>query len=264
MTRFTWEQLTIFEMNRSLIVLSSTVFCMISTDSFAVQVVDITPIHDRMVCLHLNEGSVEHHKRGQKRSDEKVIIFPLDLIKASEKASYSFTSKDDRAFQTEVNPIIVGRKSKGTDFAWFADSWENGRAVNKRPDHTKEHWIYLTLPKAMKPGATYVLYAPNVTGAHKPQIKFTFGEERSEAVHVNLLGYVPSAPQKFGYLYHWAGDQGGVDFSRYVDKKFALIDESGKERFSGAVKFRMPKTQQETLQLNDSKPYGNFLNADVY
>jgi hypothetical protein len=34
------------------------------------------------------------------------------------------------------------------------------------------------------------------------KLRFDESSARSEAVHVNLLGYVPSAPQKFAYVFH--------------------------------------------------------------
>lgn len=237
------------------------------TQKTSIEVVDVTPVHDRMICVHLKEGTVKHHTRGQKRTQEQVFIDPLKVDPAMKSSSYMVTSvkgkNGDASFTNGLTPVSVGRKSKGTDFAWFVDSWENGKAVNRRPDHIKEHWIYLTLPQGMKEGFRYSVDAPSVFGKSE-KVNFTFGTDRSESLHVNLLGYVPTAPQKFGYLYHWAGDLGGIDFARYENRQFSLINDAGKEVFSGKVNFRMPKTQQETFHVSDSKPYGNFLNADVY
>ena len=71
--------------------------------------------------------------------------------------SFKILSTDDPAYREGKSPISIGRKSKGTDFAWFTDKWENGRAVNTRPDHTKEHWLYLELPSPLRPGKTYTI-----------------------------------------------------------------------------------------------------------
>ena len=113
------------------------------------ELVDVTPLTDRILMLHFNEGHVIHHQRGQSRSDEKVIISPLDTEAASRPFTYSVSSPDDEHYRKAQPPSRVGRKSKGTDFAWFADQWENGHAVNTRPDHTKEHWIYLFIRPAL-------------------------------------------------------------------------------------------------------------------
>ncbi len=54
----------------------------------------------------------------------------LDVVAASRPEAYTVASADDPAYREKHIPKSIGRKSKGTDFAWFADKWENGRAVN--------------------------------------------------------------------------------------------------------------------------------------
>jgi hypothetical protein len=232
----------------------------------AVELVEVLPLTDRILMLHFDEGHVIHHQRGQSRSDEKVIISPLDIVAASKVSSYSLHSPDDERYSKSETPVQVGRKSKGTDFAWFADKWENGRAVNTRPDHTKEHWLYLFLPQPMMRGKTYVV-ATGALASNRSEWRLIFDESqaRSEAVHVNLLGYAPKAPQKFGYVYHWLGDKEGLDLKPYEGSPFEVIDTTaGKPVFSGTLKFRSLSTQPETHHQNDSPPHGNFLKADVY
>jgi len=216
--------------------------------------------------LHFNEGHVIHHKRGQSRSDEKVIISPLDTEAASSPSSYAVSSLDDQGYAKASVPVQVGRKSKGTDFAWYIDKWENGHTVNTRPDHTKEHWIYLFLAEPMKSGKTYLVRTGSLA-SNGTEWKLAFDETkaRSEAIHVNLLGYVPSAPQKYGYVYLWLGDKGGLELKPYEGNVFRVIDQAtGKSVFSGKMAFRAPATQQETFHKSDSPPDGNFLKADVY
>ncbi len=228
--------------------------------------VEVLPLTDRILMLHFNEGHVIHHERGQSRSDEKVVISPLDTEAVSRLSTYAVKSPDDGDYQSAQAPVQVGRKSKGTDFAWFVDKWENGHAVNTRPDHTKEHWVYLFLPEAMKRGKTYrVGTGPLASNGAEWKLVFDETRTRSEAVHVNLLGYVPTAPQKFGYVFHWLGDKGGLDLKACEGSSFALIDLStGSTAFAGRLKFRMPATQQETFHTKDSPPEGSFLKADVY
>ncbi len=228
------------------------------------ELVDIGPITDQIILVHLNEGHVVHHGLGQKRSDEKVIIAPLDIAAASDPSSYRITSPNDAAFHGGLTPLKVGRKSKGTDFAWFVDSWVNGAAVNNRPDHTKEHWLYLRLNAKLKSGATYTVSAPKISNGREWTFKYEATSSRSEAVHVNLLGYAPRAPAKFAYVYHWAGDQGSIDFGYLVGQRFRLVDlATGKSVFQGKVAFRKDKNNPETYVQQDT-PHANFLGADVY
>ena len=232
----------------------------------ASELVEVLPLTDQIIMLHFNDGHVIHHQRGQSRSDEKVLTDPLDCSAASSTQTYTIISQEDAQYAKSRHPAQVGRKSKGTDFAWFVDKWENGHAVNTRPDHTKEHWVYLFLPAAMKRASTYTV-GSGTLASNGSQWKLLFDEARtrSEAVHVNLLGYVPEAPQKFGYVYHWLGDQGGLELKGYERRAFHLLDRnSGKSVFEGKLHFRMSSKQQETFHKTDSPPDGNFLKADVY
>ena len=246
-------------------VILSVLVCLGCTTA-ASELLEVLPLTDRIVMLHFSDGHVIHHQRGQSRSDEKVIVSPLDTRAASNPSNYVISSPDDARYSQKRNPVHVGRKSKGTDFAWFVDKWENGRAVNLRPDHTKEHWVYLFLPEAMKRGSTYTIGTGSLaSNGEQWSLGFDEAKARSEAVHVNLLGYVPRAPQKFGYVCHWLGDQGGLELRAYAGRAFHLIEQSkGKAVFSGTLAFRAPATQPETFHKSDSPPDGNFLKADVY
>jgi hypothetical protein len=229
----------------------------------AAEIVEVSRLTDRIVMVHFNEGHVEHHKSGQARSDERVIINPLDVASASRPESYEIASDDDPGYARARRPAEVGRKSKGTDFAWFVDKWENNRAVNTRPDHTSEHWIYLFLSRPLMPGRTYVVRTGGLASNGR-EWKLAPGS-RSEAVHVNLMGYAPAAPSKYAYAYHWMGDKGSLDLKPYAGNAFHLVDlDGGKRVFSGKLVFRAPANLQETFHKTDSPPDGNYLKADVY
>ena len=226
----------------------------------ASELVEAAPLTDRIVLLHFKDGHVVHHKRGQARSEETVVQDPLDVAVASLPGSYRVASLTDPAYKKGPAPTDVGRKSKGTDFAWHIDNWVGGHAENRLPDHTKEHWLYLFLPSPMRRGMAY-----SVAGLGKTA-KLVFDERktRSEAVHANLLGYAPAAPAKYAYLYQWAGDRGGLDLKAYAGKRFWLVDQAtGKDAFVGKVAFRKGANNPETGQKDDT-PNANFLNADVY
>lgn len=229
----------------------------------AADVVSVLPLTDRIVMVHLNEGKVIHHKLGQKRSDEKVVIDPLDVVKATRPATFSLRSKGNGL---GLEPKWVGRKSKGTDFAWFIDRFENGFAINDRPDHVKEHWLYLFLPSAMKVGTEYELSTGDLAKNGKTW-RFTYDPTklRSEAVHVNLIGYSTLSPARIAYVFHWMGDRGGLSLKPYEGAKCSVIEDgTGKVVYSGTLKFRKPGTQAETANASDSPPNGNFLGAEVY
>jgi endoglucanase len=238
----------------------------LANTAYASEIAEVLPLTDRILMLHFDDGYVVHHQRGSPRSDEKVIVEPLDTAAASRPESYRITNADDVAYHQPQCPTAVGRKSKGTDFAWFVDKWENGHAVNTRPDHAREHWLYLMLPKPMQRGRTYVV-GTGALASNGQQWTLVFDEAsaRSEAVHVNLLGYVPSAPQKYAYVFHWMGDKGSLDLKPFEGRPFHLIEQAtGTPAFTGKLVFRMPAGQQETFHKSDSPPDGSFLKADVY
>src|SRR5258706_6315581 len=118
------------------------------------------------------------------------------------------------------------------------------------------------MPHRLVPDKTYAVNCEASRGIAALTLPSSIEKSRSEAVHVNLLGYAPGSPAKFAYVYHWAGDQGSVDLSFLKGKSFRLVDDrTGKTAFSGDLAFRAPADQQETGQLKDT-PNGNFLCAE--
>lgn len=230
------------------------------------KLVEVLPVHSQLLMLHVDEGYVIHHGKGQKRTEEKVVITPLNTALAGQAAAYRLSSSGDPAYRQPKNPTQVNRKSKGTEFAWMVQAWENNMAVNRDPDHAKEHWLYLSLPAPLKEGASYTLNLGGVTaGPRAVQFTFNTARLRSESVHVNLIGTTPDAPSKFGYIYHWAGDKGPVDFGPWNGKPFHVLDaQSRKAVFSGKVAFRRGADNAETFHVSDSPPHGSFLKAPVW
>jgi hypothetical protein len=218
---------------------------------------------DRIVLLQFDEGKVRYHGKGQKRSDEEVFITPLDVDRASKRSSYSLTSSSDRNYRQAKQPVDVGRKSKGHHFAWFSDEWAGDRAVNKRPDHTKQHFLYLFLPTPARPNSTYKLQASGLV-AQPVQLRFDPAKHVSDLVKVNLLGYVPDAPQKFAYVFGWLGDKGGLDLKPYAGAAFRVLNEAtGKAVLTGTMRLRKAADNAETFHAKET-PNANFLGADVY
>ena len=84
-----------------------------------------------------------------------------------------------------------------------------------RYEYTYQHWIYLRLPSSLQQGMTYTLEIASATNSDTASASVTFDiyNSRSEAVHVNLVGYAPDAPHKAADLYQWLGDGGARDYS---------------------------------------------------
>jgi hypothetical protein len=232
----------------------------------ASDVVSVQPLTDRIVLVHFKDGEVKYHQRGQAWTEDKVVTDPLDVAAASLPASYRIESAEDPAYKNQLPPVGVGRKSKGAEFAGIRDSWADNRVVNHQPDHIKEHWLYLELPSPLLPGKTYVIKTGGLAkNGGVWTLAYDSAKTRSEAVHVNTLGYVPAAPEKFAYVYHWMGDQGSLTLADTDSRAFHLVDtRTGAKVFSGTLRFRKAHDNPETHQVKDSPPHGNFLKADVW
>ncbi|HEX3133517.1 MAG TPA: hypothetical protein VHX44_08025 [Planctomycetota bacterium] len=105
-------------MNRLLVLLT---LCSTTVAVSAMDLVEVLPLNERVVMVHLDEGHVVHHTKGQPRSHEQVVATPLDVTAATMTTAWTITCAGDPAFASGVKPQRVGRKSKGTDFAWLVE-----------------------------------------------------------------------------------------------------------------------------------------------
>ena len=236
---------------------------LLSGRAFASELVEVLPLTDQILMVHFDDGSVTLAALGQDTHADEVSVAPLDRTAASSTASYRISSADDPAYATAKAPTAVGRKSKGTEYANHCDTWTNA-CVNTSPDRALEHWIYLVLPSRLVRGRTYQLDTGSLaTNTKTTTITFDETRLRSEAVHVNIVAYAAQAPQRFGYVYHWLGDRGGLDVSPLVGKACHLVRTSDRVAvFDGLLGFRKAKSNVETAESGDT-PSNNFLGADV-
>ena len=159
-------------MPRPLLLLISALLPLFASLAPAFDLVEALPLTERIVMVHVKEGHAVHHQRGEQRSDhEAVILTPLDVAAATAVGNWTIGAAGDPAFAAGVHPLRVGRKSKGTDFAWMVEwSQAENRAVNSKPDHAKDHWLYLLLPGSLGATVIYFLlvrdWGPGRTGTY--------------------------------------------------------------------------------------------------
>ncbi len=193
--------------------------------------IEVLPATDRIIMLHFDDGSVDYHDQlGQQWGDDTFVNNPIDGVAVMEPATYTISSPDDGHYAGPLNPVQVGKKSKSMEMPGI---W---------PDYPyiKEHWVYLELPHAMQRSKTYTVHVGTLA-ANVDQVSLTFDEfeNRSETVHVNQIGFVPSARLKYAYVYHWMGTFGAADLSSYAGRPFHLVDtSSGAVAYTGQVAFR--------------------------
>ncbi len=222
---------------------------------FGSYVKEVLPLTDRIILVTFDDGSVNY--------PNDLQVDRLNLVLAADPDSYLISSSDDPDFTSGRHPAEIGRKSKGTEFVKDAP-WGGSSFDPRSKPWASEHYLYLFLDKPLKPGMSYTLNMPDLAW-NGTDWMFTFGQItlRSEAVHVNTIGYAADAP-KYGYVYQWMGDKGGLDLSGYAGGAFHVYSEGSETPvYSGVLVKRKSATNPETSQSLDT-PDGNFLGAEVY
>jgi hypothetical protein len=94
-----------------------------------------------------------------------------------------------------------------------------------------EHNIYLKLPASLTQGKTYTIEINSSTNSDtlSKTITFDIFNSPSEAVHVNLVGYLADSSVKAVDLFMWMGDYNtvsatGRDYSTFVGKKVYIYN----------------------------------------
>lgn len=234
----------------------------------------VRPLHEGLLMVHYIDGYIDYHGNGEPWGADQVFVNPISIPSGNNVASYSLSSDDDANYSTARRPLDVGFKSKPREISAICDGWGTlafyGKpgCLNPNPDRVMEHWFYLELPQPLVSGNTYTLdVVAGVTGTASTTT-FTWDDQdtHSEALHVNNLGYTRVAPQTVGYLYHWGGDLGGIDFSAYQGQPFHLVDQAdGNIVFSGTVAFRAGENNRETNQNDPNEtPNQNFVGAPMW
>ncbi len=227
--------------------------------------VRMSPVTDRILMLHFDDGHLDYMGKDQNRFDHiKVYYKALNLTNATKKTSYQLSSADDAQYNNAVQPINLGRKSKGVEF----NNIYQGPA---EPDAIREHYIYLEFPHALQSGKTYTIDFSGLADNRK-KYTFRFDEKslQSETIHVNQLGFTPTS-KKYAYVSHWMGDfntathgSGGLNLDDYAGTAFHLVRVADLVSvFSGTIQKRKVKTTPESTS-SDYGPDKNFTKADVW
>ncbi|NRB53385.1 MAG: glycoside hydrolase family 9 protein [Saprospiraceae bacterium] len=211
---------------------------------------------DKVILLKFNEGFVQHHQLGQKGQDDLLFRQPLNTIQAGLTSTYTIFSSTDQNYIAGEPPLLVSRKSKGRA---FSSIW---------PDYpyAQEHYLYLELPYALRRGETYTINLGGMAN-NRSAVTIIFDEfvERSEAIHVNQIGYVPQANLKYAYVYHWMGDGDGLKLDAYANRPFHLVDEiTGNTVFTGQLKKRYDLQTGPDEAYNATESEKGYYGTDVW
>lgn len=233
---------------------------------YAADVVEVLAVTDTIIAVHFDDGIVKYGISG---NPDQSFVSPLDRDKALKESAYRLISPDDPAYADFLNPLDLGYKSKPTEISGVCNWVPDPNGVNFCDNvYAAEHWVYLILPHALRPGKTYTLWLGGLA-QNLQEYTFVFDETsfRSLAVHVSNVGYAPEAPLKFGYVGHWMGDKGGLDLSAYAGAPCSLYNLQTKTTHPiGSLQKRRAMNESQR-DFNSTAQWGNFnsfFGGDVY
>src|SRR5665647_640393 len=151
----------------------------------------------------------------------------LSTTEAVLPQNWTIVSTDDSDYGTVgLNPTACYRKSKLNGMAEL--DWVGSDFVY---EYTMEHSIYLKLPQSLKPGKTYTLQINGNTNSDvtTKDITFDIFNNLSEAIHLNLVGYLDDASVKSADLYMWMGDGEARNYAAFQGKKVYIYDVNTKK-----------------------------------
>jgi len=250
MKRVCYDNKTIFQ------IVITFVFLILSPLQ-ASKFVEITPVTNKILLLHFNDGYVDHHELGQTSNNDVTYNNPLDVNRAANRSTYIITSENDEYYKTGRNPVNVGRKSKGSD---FTRKWTELR------DYVSDHWVYLELPEPMQRGVEYSIRT-GILAENGKAFTLVYDEYqlRSETVHVNQVGFVPNARRKYAYLSQWMGSMGRLSLDDFNDTPFHVYDiNNEKTVYTGKIALRKDYETGGPDTGQSETPNQNYTGADVW
>jgi hypothetical protein len=221
--------------------------------------IEVRPVDQEVIMVFFKDGEVFYRDDGTGPSafrghafaegDDELVSYGdgLRIDAAVQPASWTLRSEDDADFGPEgLHPVKVYRRAK-------ADNVDH--AFNYKLDHT----VYLVWPHALKQGKHYTLSIATETGSDVLEAEFErdIFTQVSEAVHVNIIGYLPNGPIKSADLYHWLGDGGPRDYAPFEGNAVYIVDAStGASEIVGKVRFWMKGERELNI--------GNLTGSDVW
>ncbi len=220
-------------MKRTALIISALSLIVISTDAFASKLVWLKVVDNNYIMAQFKDGDAcfldnaqgQYAYMGDHFSGWDWVVSygsALNLTNATATANWVITSASDANYgSTGRNPTNCYRKSKlngASEGNWGSYDWIY--------TYTMEHTIYLKLPYSLVQGDSYTVTINANTNSDtlSPNITFDMFNSPSEAVHVNLVGYLNDASTKAVDLYIWMGDGGARDYSSFVGKKVYIYN----------------------------------------
>jgi hypothetical protein len=224
-------------MKRTAVIISVLSLIIISTNAFASKLILFKVVDQNYMMVQFKDGDACFFDSTQgigapyAYTDQKfsgwdwVVSYgsALNLTNAAATANWTITSSVDSNYGISgLHPTNTYRKSK-LNGASESTTWSNGDWIYT---YTMEHTIYLKLPYSLTQGDSYTITINSNTNSQTLSQTTTYDifNSPSEAVHVNLVGYLNDASTKAVDLYIWMGDGGARDYSSFVGKKVYIYN----------------------------------------
>lgn len=201
------------------LIILALLLIILSTDVFAAKLVETKVIDKDYIMVNFMDGEVIFVDDGlgstaytsdHDTANNFAVYYgiALDTTNAVAAANWVIKSTDDSNYgPAGLNPTNCYRKSKLNGMAEMDWDVPNN---DWHYDYTMEHAVYLKLPHSMVQGDTYTVEINANTNSDvlSQTVDYDIFNSPSEAVHVNLVGYLSDASIKAADLYIWMGDGG--------------------------------------------------------
>ena len=220
-------------MRRTALIISALSLIIISTNAFAAKLVWMKVLDKDYLQVYFQDGDACFMDTGTGSKAytgdhyygwDSVVSYgsALNTTNAATASNWVIKSTDDATYGTTgLNPTNCYRKSKLNGMS--EGEWSGSDYVYS---YTMEHNIYLKLPASLTQGKTYTIEINSNTNSdpNSKTITFDINNSPSEAVHVNLVGYLADSSVKAVDLFMWMGDGGARDYSTFVGKKVYIYN----------------------------------------
>jgi endoglucanase len=225
-------------MRRTALIISALSLIIISTNAFAAKLVWMKVLDKDYLQVYFQDGDACFMDTGTGSKAytgdhyygwDSVVSYgsALNTTNAVATANWTIKSSSDANYGTTgLHPTNCYRKSKLNGMSekeWNNLPYPNG---DYNYDYTMEHTVYLKLPYSMVQGTSYTIDVNSNTNSDvlSRAITFDIFNSPSEAVHVNLVGYLADTSIKAVDLYIWMGDGSARDYSTFVGKKVYIYN----------------------------------------
>jgi len=206
-------------------------------NAFATKLVEVKVVDKDYIMLYFLDGEVSYpenitqlgtraYTSTSNENDNTLVTYgtALNTTNVATLSNWVIKSTDDANFGTAgKSPTNVYRKSKLSGVS--QEAWNTG-TNDYNYDWAYEHTVFLKLPFSMVQGKSYTIQINVNTNSDVTTKAITFDifNTKSEAVRINVAGYLSLPSIKAADVYMWLGDGGARDFTALQGNKVYIYN----------------------------------------